>query len=314
MFTLKLPLLLALTSSLVACGEAATSTDAVDTEVADVTAQGDVSGAQTPPDATSIDASAEVVDQDVAEPMDVEEGSEVAVEVEDAGPLEVDAASPGDTGSAPDVAEPSQGTETAWGLITGACGEVAAAVQAGEAGVLQTTYTFEDAEDFDTEGLSGQTLKRYEEPNAGGSSRCTEVMSMQLLMDCEGASVLKNETEMVYDTEGKIADYLAEVGGVTTGVSVTRAYKGPTIDVYTLEDATDLLEKKLDGIQQARANVSAADAWDASVVHVWTLHPAWAETVEVAWEALGAELKADTLIVITVEVGSDYIVTDSCDD
>jgi hypothetical protein len=47
---------------------------------------------------------------------------------------------------------------------------------------------------------------------------------------------------------------------------------------------------------------------------VWTLHPAWAETVVTAWEALDAALKADIVIVITVEVGSDYIVTDSCDD
>jgi hypothetical protein len=318
MFTMKLsllpPLLLALTWSLVACGEPETSTDAVDTEVADVTAQGEVNDAQTPPDATSTDASVEVVTPDVPEPMEIEEHGEVSTEADDADAEEAETSDPSDAASVPDTAEPSQGTETAWGLITGACGEVAAAVQAGDAGVWQTTYTFDDAESFDAEGLSGQTLKRYEEPNAGGSSRCTEVMSMQLLMDCEGASVLKTETEMVYDTEGKIADYLAEVGGVTTGVSVTRAYKGPAIDVYTLEDATDLLEKKLDGIQQARTNVSAADAWDASLVHVWTLHPAWAETVVTAWEALDAALKADIVIVITVEVGSDYIVTDSCDD
>lgn len=311
MSTLKLLLSLGLTCALLACGEASTEAE---TEVADVTVQGAVEDAQGLPDVTSTDASSEVVTPDVPERMEVEERAEVVSEADDASDEETQTLGPSDGSSVPDTAAPSPGTETTWGLITGACGDVAAAVQAGEAGVWQTTYTFDNAESFDTEGLSGKTLKRYEEPNAGGSSRCTEVMSMQLMMDCEGASVLKTETEMVYDTEGKIADYLAEVGGVATGVSVTRAYKGPTIDVYTLEDATDLLEKKLKGIAEARANVSAADAWEASVVHVWTLHPEWAETVEAAWGALSSEVKADTVIVVTVEVGSDYIVTDSCDD
>ncbi|MGB0591146.1 MAG: hypothetical protein ACPGU1_15830 [Myxococcota bacterium] len=311
MSALKLLVLLGLTGALLACGEATTEAH---TEVADVTAEGGAEDAQGPPDVTSTDASSEVLTPDAPEPMEVEEHAEVVTEADDATDEEAETLGPSDGSSVSDTAAPLQGTETAWGLITGACGEVTAAVQAGAAGVLQTTYTFDDAEDFDIDGLSGQTLKRYEEPNAGGSSRCTEVMSMQLLMDCEEASVLKTETEMVYDTEGKIADYLVEIGGVTTGVSVTRAYKGPTIDVYTLEDATDLLEKKLEGIAEARANVSLADAWDASLVHVWTLHPAWAETVEAAWGALSTEVKADTVIVVTVEVGSDYIVTDSCDD
>ena len=133
-------------------------------------------------------------------------------------------------------------------------------------------------------------------------------------MECEGATVSKLETEITYEAEGKIADYIVDIGGVKTGVSVTRAYKGPVIDVYTLEDATSLLEKKLSGIAEARENVSAQDAWDKSLIHVWTLHPEWAETVSQAWTALESDVKASTVVLITTEEGSEYIVTDSCDD
>ncbi|MDP6943780.1 MAG: hypothetical protein QF464_06480 [Myxococcota bacterium] len=205
-------------------------------------------------------------------------------------------------------------TATAWGTITGACGAISAAVQQPGAALLHTTYTFADGASFDPAGLSGQTLKRYEEPNAGGSSKCSEVMSMQLLMDCEGAVVTKTETEVVYDTEGKITDYLIEVGGVTGGVSVTRAYLGPGVEVYTVEDATDLLEKKLAGIEEALNNVSTDDTWQKSIVHIWTLYPEWAETVQVAWAALEPATQGSTLVLVTVEEGSDYIVTDACDD
>jgi len=220
-----------------------------------------------------------------------------------------------DTQTAPDIPQDIQenGT-TSWGTITGACGVISAAVKEDSAAVLHTTYTFTNADTFDSNSLEGRAKKRYDEPNAGGSSKCSEVMSMQLLIDCEDAAVTKLETEIVYDTEGKIADYLIDIDGVKAGVSVTRAYKGPVIDVYTAEDATSLLEKKLAGIAEARENVSEEDSWDKSLVHIWTLYPEWAETVTQAWNALDDAIKGTTLVLVTVEQGSDYIVTDNCED
>ncbi len=203
---------------------------------------------------------------------------------------------------------------TSWGSITGACGSIHIAIKETSASVLQTTYTFNDTEKFDAESLTGKPKKRYDEPNAGGSSKCTEVMSMQLLIDCEQATITKLETEITYDTEGKIADYLIDIDGIKTGVSVTRAYKGPMIDVYTMEDATSLLEKKLAGIAEARQNVSTQDAWSKSLVHIWTLHAEWADTVTEAWNNLDDVTKGTTLVLVTVEEGSSYIVTDNCDD
>ena len=223
--------------------------------------------------------------------------------------IEVDTAEPLDT-----LNETSQPGETAWGTIAGDCGSVSAAVAESSPSILTTTFTFDEPASFDSASLEGRAKKRFDEPNAGGSSKCTEVMSMQLLTECEGATVSKLETDIIYDVAGKIADYIVDVGGIKTGVSVTRAYKGPVIDVYTLEDATSLLEKKLAGISEAQQNVSADDAWEKSLIHIWTLHPEWAETVTQAWTALGADSKASTVVLITIEEGSDYIVTDACDD
>jgi len=97
-------------------------------------------------------------------------------------------------------------------------------------------------------------------------------------------------------------------------VSVTRAYKGPVIKTYTEADAKTLLEKKLAGINESTANVSAADKWAKQYLHIWTLHAAWAETVLQAWKKLPDALKADTVIVVTVEQGTELIVPDKCDD
>ena len=221
-------------------------------------------------------------------------------------PAPGDALSPPDGGAAAEV-------ETAWGTITGACGVATAAVSEPDAALLRTTYTFKSTA-FDPAELTGKPRQRYEAPNAGGSSKCSEVMSMQLLIDCEGAEVTKTETEVVYDTAGKMADYLVSLGGVSVGVSVTRAYKGPVVDTYTLDDARDLLTSKLEGLAEAATLVSAEDAWDRNIVHIWTLHPAWAETVASAWDALEPSVKGDALVLVTVEVGSDVIVTDSCDE
>ncbi len=104
------------------------------------------------------------------------------------------------------------------------------------------------------------------------------------------------------------------IAGDKVGVSVTRAYKGPVILEYTEADATELLIKKLDGINESTANVSAEDAWFKQILHVWTLHPEWGQTVADAWASLDTTLTSDTIVLVSVETGSDFVVTDSCDD
>jgi len=201
---------------------------------------------------------------------------------------------------------------TAWGPITGACGAIGTSLGASTPSFLVTTWTFDKPGPFDPEPLRPGAKKRYEGPNAGGSSKCGETMSMQLLFECDGATTYKTETEIDYDAPGSITDWIASFGGQKVGVSVTRAYKGPSVTTYTQADAKTLLDKKLAGINEATKNISAADKWTRSILHVWTLHAEWGDVVKAAWEAEDAALKADTILLVTVEVGSTDIVADTC--
>src|SRR5207237_10433248 len=52
-----------------------------------------------------------------------------------------------------------------------------------------------------------------ETPNAGGSSIYSEVFAFEQLARCEMAGLLKTETQIVYDTAGKITDILVTIDG-----------------------------------------------------------------------------------------------------
>jgi hypothetical protein len=147
--------------------------------------------------------------------------------------------------------------------------------------------------------------------NAGGSSLYSEVFAYEVLARCELAGLLKTETEIVYDVEGKKADLLVTIDGHPIGVSVTRAVTFPFGDAYTPEAATELLDRKLDDIQLARANVSEDDQWDRSYLSILAYDDQHAEVAAAAWAGLDAETRADTVVLITTTAGDDlFIYTD----
>lgn len=217
-----------------------------------------------------------------------------------------------DGASTPDAA-PLKG-QTAWGPISGACGEVAAQLHVKEPSFLTTTWTFKTATSFNAVDLSPGAKKRYEGENAGGSSICSEVMSMQLLHECEGATLYKTEKEVGYRQQGSITDYVTTIANERVGVSVTRAYKGPTIQTYTDADAQTLLSKKLKGVLESSANVKAEDKWIKQVLHIWTMQPQWVPILKKAWDGLDAATRADTVVLVTIETNSEYVTADTCDE
>lgn len=201
---------------------------------------------------------------------------------------------------------------TSWGPISGVCSGLSASLDPTTPGFLFNTWQFAAPGPFDPLPLRSGAKKRYDGPNAGGSSKCSEVMSMQLLFECAGATTLKTEVEMVYDKQGEMIDWLAQVGSEKVAVSVTRAYKGPNGNTYSAEDAKTLLTKKLQGLIGAAANVSAADKWSRQILHIWTLRADWVPVLQKSWQQLDAGLKANTLVVVTVEAGSTDVVADTC--
>ena len=130
-----------------------------------------------------------------------------------------------------------------------------------------------------------------------------------MLHRCDYASLLKTEAEIAYqDSGGKKTDLLVSLDGVTTGVSVTRAFGWPPEDPYTLEQATELLEKKLGDIPLSTANVAQPDIWTKQILHILAYTADHAATIEQAWNTLQDTLKLDTIVVVTTTEGDDEIM------
>ena len=217
--------------------------------------------------------------------------------------------------AAPDAAMDTEEVppEGPFGRIEGPCRLLLGELDNPTPGVWINTYVF-DGDPFDAADLDEDAREIFDVPNAGGSSRCSEVFSMEVMDDCLDASLHATETEVRYRGEGSITDYVILVQDTRVGVSVTRAYLGPYVTEYTTENARGLLEDKLAGVNESTANVAPEDAWERQILHVWTLHADWAETVAAAWQDVAPALQADTIVLITVETGSDFVVTDTCDD
>lgn len=217
------------------------------------------------------------------------------------------------TGEDDDASQDSGGIQTPFGLIIGDCKELLSETATDSPSIFFQTVDF-DGSAFDVSELSVEGIEMFQEDNAGGSSKCTEIFSYEVLSRCLEASLHKTETEIVYDAQGPLTDYSLATGeAYRVGVSVTRAYKGPILE-YTLSDAVDLLEKKLAGVNQSSENVSAEDEWEKQVLHVWTLQPDWALLVSDAWLILESGYQADTIVLVTLETGSNYVTTDACNE
>ena len=216
-----------------------------------------------------------------------------------------DAANDGDPGAVP---------LAGFGGITGMCGVLGAAELDGTTplwfgGELTFADRYDDPAERDQ--LTPGGLAIVSVPNAGGSSVYSEVFAYEWLARCELAELIKTETDVVYDVEGKKIDLLVGIDGRKVGVSVTRAVTFPFGDPYTLTAATTLFERKLDDIQLATAQVSAADRWSKQMLVTLAYDAQHAAVAMEAWAELDAATRDDTLLVTVVTSGDDvFIYTD----
>jgi hypothetical protein len=72
-----------------------------------------------------------------------------------------------------------------------------------------------------------------------------------------------------------------------------------------------VLTGKLEGIAESTANVSDADRWQKQILHVFAFSADHATVLEAAWQDLPADLRGDTLVLVSVTDGSDAFVYDS---
>lgn len=230
-----------------------------------------------------------------------------------------------DDAAAPDAAAPDAAPDATpdaggpplpgFGAITGDCGVITPAQLDGTTPLWFTgdldfaTDRYDDPAERDLLTPGGRQI--ILDGNAGGSSLYSEVFAFEWLARCELATLLKTETQITYDVVGKKADLLVEIDGRKVGVSVTRAVTFPFGQPYTLAAATSLFERKLDDLQLATMQVSAADRWTSQMVVAEAYDLQHAQMAMQAWSMLDAPTRGATILIVYVTSGDDrFIYTD----
>jgi len=197
------------------------------------------------------------------------------------------------------------------GQVTGACGDVRAELTRATPSLFENHLAFAAGEAYGKASLSPGGQRMFDTPNAGGSSLESEVISFEVLRHCEGATLLKTETEIAYappDDAGPstISDVLVEIDGRKVGLSVTRAYR-PASQTMSDADVKELIERKLVGINRSTVRVLPADRWVKQVLHVFAVTPAAVEAVKRVYAALDASTKGDTVVLLTRTTGGGFL-------
>ncbi|MDY0058914.1 MAG: hypothetical protein RBU45_03825 [Myxococcota bacterium] len=194
-----------------------------------------------------------------------------------------------------------------FGLLSGECGVLDDELtSAGSALVLNhLDFGSDPYDEADRDLLSPGGQEILADGNAGGGSLLSEVFAYEVLYRCEGAELLKTETEIVYEGQGKLTDLLVGLDGLKIGVSVTRAVGWPREDPYPVDRAKALLEDKLSDVQASSGHVAAEDRWAKQILHVIAYGEGHAESVRTAFTQIDEGIIGDTVVVVTVTDGDD---------
>ncbi len=197
-----------------------------------------------------------------------------------------------------------------FGTVTGQVWSITVSmIDSTSSSTIRNTLDF-GADPYDAVDLSKLTVgaqKIINDGGGGGSSLLSKAFSFDMLARCEGATLLKSESEITYtDPAGKKTTMLVQIDGRKVGVSVTRAVSVPTAsDPYLLATAQAMLESYLQDILLSTANVAATDQWSKQILYVMAQSTSHADTIFLAWDQINATLKADTILIVTATEGDD---------
>lgn len=218
-----------------------------------------------------------------------------------------------DAGLADTGALDAGGPLPGFGAISGLCGELDDELTSPLPSFFDNEITFDMGYMMSNlQDLSPGAQTILAEGTAGGSSVLSEAFAYEVLYRCEGAVMLKTETKVEYDpVSSKKTDILVEIDGLRIGVSVTRAVGFPRDAPYTVERSVELLTGKLSDILISSANVVPADAWTKQILHVVAYGPMHAESIRAAEALIAPEIRADTILWVTVSNGDDAFLYDN---
>ncbi len=196
------------------------------------------------------------------------------------------------------------------GTLSGSCGVVRTKLQEPTPSLELQRLTFSAGESFGPASLSEGGKRMLATPNAGGSSIESEVMSFEILRYCEGAKLLKTETEIQYlsldSGAGNITDNLLEIDGKKVGVNPIRIYRPSNIALSDADVKKDLSDK-LTSIKRSSERVAPADKWVKQIMHVWTANAAATAAVQRVYPTIDASTKADTIVLLTETTGGGFL-------
>lgn len=198
------------------------------------------------------------------------------------------------------------------GTITGgSCGIVKTLLLDPKPSFERNAIQFVKGERFDKASLSDDADRMYDTPNAGGSSIASEVMSLEILRVCEGARLLKTETQIKYDPTvdaggTSMSDMLLDIGGTRIGVNPVRVYKPASIGL-TDADVKQILANKFHDINVSSRRVSTTDKWKKQILHIFSPNDAATKAVERVLPTFTAAERADTIVLLTQSTGGGFL-------
>jgi hypothetical protein len=196
-----------------------------------------------------------------------------------------------------------------YGALSGACGAIDLEdVLSPQPQLVENTLDFALEGALVTSDLSpgGQTMLAA--GNLGGSSLYSEIFAFEALHRCDGAVLVKTESEITYATMSKKTDILVAIDGTKVGVSVVRAMSYPEGAPYPTTQAKSVIEGKLADILLSSASVAPADAWEKQILAVLAQTPDHAAAVAEAWGQIDPAVRADTIVFVTVTEGPDQFI------
>jgi len=200
------------------------------------------------------------------------------------------------------------------GTASGECGAVTAAVRSTSSVVVEVPISFDAMDKWERARLSPGGQRIFDAPNAGGSSKESEVMTYEILFHCDSAVLLKTETEIKYDpapdgSPATISDMIITIGGEKLGVNPKRVFK-PEPLTMTDTEVRDQLIKNFQSLTASSLRVSAEDKWSKQILHLWVPNATYYDAVKRVLPTIDATTKGNTLVLITRSTGGGFLYCD----
>lgn len=149
------------------------------------------------------------------------------------------------------------------------------------------------------------------EPNAGGDSQRSEAYAMEILYHTHGARGVTTEMRIKYwSSHWKKCDFITVLPIIgKTGVSVTRALLGrcdpDDIDLHMAR----LIRKKLYGLVVSRAGVLEENAFNSSLLFIWSPDRITTRVLQRLFQQMSTDL-TDGVHLVIAETDEHALWTD----